>query len=133
MLFPRKSTRSSSKLTFLTFKSSGYTALYGSQRPPLGVVKAHIDTSMDLFECELAQNKQKSARRKGGGYFGRGRVHARYEKWWSGSSKQNVPGDREDREREKKEQEGEEAFYAFQKAEKRRKALLDLKNQTNIV
>ncbi|KAF9242079.1 ribosomal RNA-processing protein 7-domain-containing protein [Melanogaster broomeanus] len=110
-----------------------YMALYDSRRPPLDAVKAHADTSMDLFEFELAKTKQKSAYRKGeaivdedgftlvtrGGAYGQtlgGGVGVASKTFnASGSS------------RKKKEPKEKEAFYAFQKAEKQRNALLDLK------
>ncbi|KAF8125973.1 hypothetical protein EV363DRAFT_1434396 [Boletus edulis] len=42
-----------------------YAALYDAQRPPLDVVKVHVDTWMERFEFDLAKTKQKLAYRKG--------------------------------------------------------------------
>ncbi|KAF8130349.1 ribosomal RNA-processing protein 7-domain-containing protein [Boletus edulis] len=112
-----------------------YTALYDAQRPPLDVVKAHADTWMERFEFDLAKTKQKLAYRKGeaivdddgftlvtrGGAYGQtlgggvGVASKAFEKTSRTGSKK------------KKEPKEKETFYAFQKAEKQRKALLDLR------
>ncbi|KAF8447281.1 ribosomal RNA-processing protein 7-domain-containing protein [Boletus edulis BED1] len=112
-----------------------YAALYDAQRPPLDVVKAHADTWMERFEFDLARTKQKVAYRKGeaivdddgftlvtrGGAYGQtlgggvGVASKAFEKTSRTGSKK------------KKKPEEKETFYAFQKAEKQRKALLDLR------
>ncbi|KAI9574146.1 ribosomal RNA-processing protein 7-domain-containing protein [Boletus coccyginus] len=112
-----------------------YTALYDSQRPPLDVVKAHADTWMERFEFDLAKTKQKSAYRKGeaivdedgftlvtrGGAYGQslgggvGVASKAFGKTGRTASKK------------RKEPKEKETFYAFQRAEKQRKALLDLR------
>jgi ribosomal RNA-processing protein 7 len=109
-----------------------YTALYDSLRPPLDVVREHADTSMELYEYELARSKQKYSHRKGeavvdedgftlvtrGGAYGKtlGGGVGVANKTFDGSS-QNQHG------RKKKEGKEKDAFYAFQKAEKQRKGM----------
>ncbi|KAG6371930.1 ribosomal RNA-processing protein 7-domain-containing protein [Boletus reticuloceps] len=112
-----------------------YAALYDAQRPSLDVVKVHADTWMEWFEFDLAKTKQKLAYRKGeaivdndgftlvtrGGAYGQtlgggvGVASKAFEKTSRTGSKK------------KKEPKEKETFYAFQKAEKQRKALLDLR------
>ncbi|KIM76357.1 hypothetical protein PILCRDRAFT_826343 [Piloderma croceum F 1598] len=113
-----------------------YMALYDSLRPPLDAVREHADTSMELYEYELARSKQNSSHRKGeavvdedgftlvtrGGAYGKtlGGGVGVANKTFDGSSL-NKHG------RKKKEGKEKDAFYAFQKAEKQRKAIMDLK------
>ena len=107
-----------------------YIALYDSQRPPLDAVREHADTSMALYEYELARNKQKSSHRKGeaivdedgftlvtrGGAYGKtlGGGVGVASKTFDGSGQGNRP---------RKKGKEKEAFYAFQKAEKQRKGI----------
>ena len=110
-----------------------YRALYASLRPPLDVVREHADTSIELYEYQLAKEKQKSKYRKGeaivdedgftlvtrGGAYGKtlgggvGVASKRFQR--VGES-----GRYRTKKKEKKEKEG---FYAFQKAEKQRSGL----------
>jgi ribosomal RNA-processing protein 7 len=110
-----------------------YRALYASLRPPLDVVRDHADTSIELYEYQLAKEKQKSKYRKGeaiidedgftlvtrGGAYGKtlgggvGVASKRFQR--AGES-----GRYRTKKKEKKEKEG---FYAFQKAEKQRSGL----------
>lgn len=107
-----------------------YAALYDSLRPPLDIVREHADTSMELYEYELAKTKQKSKYRKGeaivdedgftlvtrGGAYGQtlgGGVGV-------ASKKFQETGQTRNRNKKKKPKE-KVAFYAFQKAEKQRK------------
>ncbi|EIW84677.1 hypothetical protein CONPUDRAFT_87266 [Coniophora puteana RWD-64-598 SS2] len=112
-----------------------YRALYTSLRPPLDAVRTHADSFMTLFEYNLAKAKQKSKYRKGeaivdedgftlvtrGGAYGTtlgggvGVASKQFEKEGRTAS------------RKKKEPKEKVAFYAFQKAEKQRKAIMDLK------
>lgn len=116
-----------------------YRALYASLRPPLDVVREHADTSIELYEYQLAKEKQKSKYLKGdaivdedgftlvtrGGAYGKtlgggvGVASKRFQR--AGES-----GRYRTKKKEKKEKEG---FYAFQKAEKQRSALMDLKKK----
>ena len=109
---------------------SHYRSLYDSLRPPLDSVKAHSDSSIALYEYELAKKKQKSKYRKGeaivdedgftlvtrGGAYGQtlgggvGVASKRFQR--SGQTTRN-----KNSKKEKKEKEG---FYAFHKAEKQR-------------
>ena len=110
---------------------SHYRSLYYSLRPPLDSVKAFSDSSIELYEYELAKKKQKSKYRKGeaivdddgftlvtrGGAYGQtlgggvGVASKRFQR--SGETTRN----KNSKKREKKEKEG---FYAFHKAEKQR-------------
>lgn len=115
---------------------SHYMAKYDNERPPLDAVKAHADSFMDRFEFDLSKSKQEAKYRKGeaivdedgftlvtrGGAYGQtlgGGVGVASKKFMltgqSGSRK------KKDKKKEK------DVFYAFQKAEKQRKAILDLK------
>ena len=109
---------------------SHYRSLYDSLRPPLDAVKAYSDTSIELYEYELAKKKQKSKYRKGeaivddegftlvtrGGAYGQtlgGGVSVASKRFQrSGETTRN-----KNTKKEKKEKEG---FYAFHKAEKQR-------------
>ncbi|KAH7891000.1 ribosomal RNA-processing protein 7-domain-containing protein [Phlebopus sp. FC_14] len=112
-----------------------YAALYDAQRPPLDIVKAHADSAMEIYEYEIAKAKQKSAYRKGeaivdedgftlvtrGGAYGQtlgGGVSVASKAFQAtghtGSKKKKEPKEKE-------------TFYAFQRAEKQRKAIMDLK------
>ena len=109
---------------------SHYRSLYDSLRPPLDSVKAHSDSSIELYEYELAKKKQKSKYRKGeaivdddgftlvtrGGAYGQtlgGGVSVASKRFQrSGETTRN-----RNSKKEKKEKEG---FYAFHKAEKQR-------------
>ena len=110
---------------------SHYRSLYNSLRPPLDAVKAHSDSSIQLYEYELAKKKQRSKYRKGeavvddegftlvtrGGAYGQtlgGGVSVASKRFQrSGETTRNK--------KEKKEKEG---FYAFHKAEKQRSGIL---------
>lgn len=110
-----------------------YLALYDSLRPPLDIVEEHADTYMELYDYELAKNRQKSRYKKGeaivdedgftlvkrGGAYGQtlgGGVHIATKKFQeTGETRAR------NKKKEKKEKEG---FYAFQKAEKQRKGLI---------
>ncbi|TFK43930.1 ribosomal RNA-processing protein 7-domain-containing protein [Crucibulum laeve] len=116
-----------------------YQALYESLRPPLDAVREHADTSINLYEYEVAKSKQKSKYRKGeaivdedgftlvtrGGAYGQtlgggvGVASKRFQQTGHTAKNRN-------RKKEKKEKEG---FYAFQKAEKQRQELMDLKTK----
>ena len=109
-----------------------YMALYDSLRPPLDAVREHADTSMELYEYEVAKGKQKSSHRKGevivdedgftlvtrGGAYGKtlGGGVGVASKTFDGSGQAN-------RGRKKKEGKEKDAFYAFQRAEKQRKGM----------
>ncbi|EKM79822.1 hypothetical protein AGABI1DRAFT_119894 [Agaricus bisporus var. burnettii JB137-S8] len=118
---------------------SHYISLYDSLRPPLDAVREHADTSIEVFEYELAKAKQKSQYRKGeavvdedgftlvtrGGAYGQtlgGGVAV-------ASKKFQQTGETRTRNNKKKEKREKETFYAFQKAEKQRKEILDLKRK----
>ncbi|KAF9461978.1 ribosomal RNA-processing protein 7-domain-containing protein [Collybia nuda] len=116
---------------------SHYMALYDSLRPPLDVVQAHADSTMELYEYELQKTKQKSKFRKGeaivdedgftlvtrGGAYGQtlgggvGVASKRFQQ--NGQTKRNRG--------KKKEAQEKEGFYGFQKAEKQRNKLMELK------
>ena len=109
---------------------SHYRSLYDSLRPPLDSVKAHSDSSIELYEYELARKKQKSKYRKGeaivdddgftlvtrGGAYGQtlgGGVSVASKRFQrSGETTRNKNS--------KKEKKKKEGFYAFHKAEKQR-------------
>ncbi|KAL4074058.1 ribosomal RNA-processing protein 7-domain-containing protein [Scleroderma citrinum] len=112
-----------------------YRALCGAQHPPLDIVKAHADSSVELYEFELAKSKRKSVYRKGeaivdedgftlvtrGGAYGQtvgGGVSVASKQFHStghtGSKKKKEPKEKA-------------SFYAFQKAEKQRKTIMNLK------
>ncbi|KAG2112402.1 ribosomal RNA-processing protein 7-domain-containing protein [Suillus clintonianus] len=114
---------------------SHYMAKYDAERPPLETVKAHADSFMERFEFDLLKNKQDSKYRKGeavvdedgftlvirGGAYGQtlgGGVSVASKKFMLTGQTGG---------RRKKEKKEKEAFYSFQKAEKQRKAMLDLK------
>ncbi|KAJ3561808.1 hypothetical protein NP233_g9971 [Leucocoprinus birnbaumii] len=107
-----------------------YLAIYDSLRPPLDVVQEHADTYVEVYEYELAKEKQKSQYKKGeaivdedgftlvtrGGAYGQtlgGGVSVASKKF-----QQTGETRTRNNKKEKKEKEG---FYAFQKAEKQRK------------
>ncbi|KAL4267393.1 RRP7 family protein [Pleurotus pulmonarius] len=115
-----------------------YIQLYSSLRPPLDVVRAHADSSIDLYEFEVAKSRQNSKYKKGeaivdddgftlvtrGGAYGKtlgGGVGV--------ASKQFTAGGGGRMRKQKKESKEKESFYAFQKAEKQRKELMDLKQR----
>ena len=111
---------------------SHYRSLYNSLRPPLDSVKAHADSSIELYEYELAKKKQKSKYRKGeaivdedgftlvtrGGAYGQtlgggvGVASKRFQR--SGETTRN---------RNSKKEKEKEGFYAFHKAEKQRSGI----------
>ena len=111
---------------------SHYRAFYDSLRPPLDSVKAHADSSIELYEYEFAKKKQKSKYRKGeaivdedgftlvtrGGAYGQtlgggiAVASKRFQRY--GETTKNP---------KKKEKKEKEAFYAFQKAEKQRSGI----------
>ena len=112
---------------------SHYRSLYDSLRPPLDSVKAHSDSSIELYEYELAKKKQKSKYRKGeaivddegftlvtrGGAYGQtlgGGVSVASKRFQrSGETTRNRNS--------KKEKKEKEDFYAFHKAEKQRSGI----------
>ncbi|PPQ78911.1 hypothetical protein CVT25_002371 [Psilocybe cyanescens] len=118
---------------------SHYRALYDALRPPLDAVRAFADSSIEVYEYELAKSRQKSKYRKGeaivdddgftlvtrGGAYGKtlgggvGVASKTFQR--SGESARN-----RHHKKEKKEKEG---FYAFQKAEKQRSGLIELKRK----
>ncbi|KIJ59181.1 hypothetical protein HYDPIDRAFT_177909 [Hydnomerulius pinastri MD-312] len=112
-----------------------YAALYDSRRPPLDAVKAHADSSMDLFEFELAKSKQQSAYRKGEAIIDedgftlvtRGGAYGQTLGGGVGVANKRFQATGRTGSRKKKEPKEKETFYAFQKAEKQRKAVMDLK------
>ena len=119
---------------------SHYRSLYDSLRPPLDSVKAHSDSSIELYEYELAKKKRKSKYRKGeaivddegftlvtrGGAYGQtlgGGVSVASKRFQrSGETTRNRKS-----KKEKKEKEG---FYAFHKAEKQRSGNFSLSHST---
>jgi len=111
-----------------------YLALYDSLRPPLDIVEEHADTYMELYDYELAKNRQKSQYKKGeaivdedgftlvkrGGAYGQtlgGGVRVATKKF-------QETGETRARNNKKKEKKEKEGFYAFQKAEKQRKGMI---------
>ncbi|KAG1765975.1 ribosomal RNA-processing protein 7-domain-containing protein [Suillus placidus] len=115
---------------------SHYLAKYDNERPPLDTVRAHADSFMERFEFDLSKSKQEAKYRKGeaimdedgftlvtrGGAYGQtlgGGVGVASKKFMlTGKT-----GSRRKKEKKKE----KDVFYAFQKAEKQRKAMLDLK------
>jgi ribosomal RNA-processing protein 7 len=106
-----------------------YEALYESLRPPLDTVREYADSSIALYEFELAKSKQKSKYRKGeaivdedgftlvtrGGAYGKtpgGGVRVASKKF------QQMGREESGQTKKAKEKEG---FYSFQKAEKQRR------------
>ena len=102
-----------------------YIALYDSLRPPLDAVRDFADSSIALYEYELAKKKRKSKYRKGeaivdedgftlvtrGGAYGQtlgGGVRVATKKFQQGAAT-------------KKEAKEKTGFYSFQRAEKQRK------------
>ncbi|KAF8906730.1 ribosomal RNA-processing protein 7-domain-containing protein [Gymnopilus junonius] len=118
-----------------------YRALYESLRPPLDAVQAFTDSTIEVYEYELAKKKQKSKYRRGealvdedgftlvtrGGAYGKtlgggvGVASKRFQR-----SGQTQTARNRSHKKEKKEKEG---FYGFQKAEQQRSALLELKRK----
>ncbi|KAG2742139.1 hypothetical protein P692DRAFT_20859168, partial [Suillus brevipes Sb2] len=115
---------------------SHYMAKYDNERPPLDAVRAHADSFMERFEFDLSKSKQEAKYKKGeaivdedgftlvtrGGAYGQtlgGGVGVASRKFMlTGKT-----GSRRKKEKKKE----KDVFYAFQKAEKQRKAILDLK------
>ncbi|KAF7971719.1 hypothetical protein HWV62_20085 [Athelia sp. TMB] len=116
-----------------------YLAQHAALRPPLDAVREHADTYMALFEHNLALSKHAQGKyKKGeaivdedgftlvtrGGAYGKtlgggvGVASKKFDPTRSGGG---------NRGRKKKEGKEKEEFYAFQKAEKQRKAIMDLK------
>ncbi|RDB19807.1 Ribosomal RNA-processing protein 7 A [Hypsizygus marmoreus] len=116
-----------------------YSLQYTSLRPPLDAVRTHADTSIAVYEYELAKMKQASRYRKGeavvdeegftlvtrGGAYGKtlgggvGVASKRFQK--SGQTTKRSRGTKEGKEKKD--------FYAFQKAEKQRSELMNLKKR----
>lgn len=109
-----------------------YTALHDSRRPSLDVVRLHADSSIELFDYELAKRKQKSQYHKGeaivdedgftlvtrGGAYGKtlgGGVGVASKKFQSTGATDSL---------KKKKPKEKEMFYAFQHNEKRRSGML---------
>ena len=108
-----------------------YMALYDTLRPPLDTIREHADTSIELYDYELAKRKQKSKYRKGeaivdedgftlvtrGGAYGQtlgGGVRVASKRFHqSGKAQRNRTKKKEPREKG--------GFYAFQRAERQRK------------
>ncbi|KAG1733134.1 ribosomal RNA-processing protein 7-domain-containing protein [Suillus lakei] len=117
---------------------SHYMAKYDAERPPLDTIRAHADSFMERFEFDLSKSKQEAKYRKGeaivdedgftlvtrGGAYGQtlgGGVGVASKKFMlTGKA-----GSR--RKKDNKKEKEKEVFYAFQKAEKQRKAMLDLR------
>ncbi|KAF5392653.1 hypothetical protein D9757_001072 [Collybiopsis confluens] len=114
-----------------------YLALYDSLRPPLDAVRQHADSSMDLYEFELAKSKRQASKyKKGeaivdedgftlvtrGGAYGQtvgGGVAVATKRF-------QETGETSERKRKRSKKE-KTSFYAFQKAEKQRNELLQMK------
>lgn len=111
-----------------------YIQLYSSLRPPLDVVRAHADSSIDLYEFELAKSRQNSKYKKGeaivdddgftlvtrGGAYGKtlgGGVGVASKQFTATAGRGGSGRMR----KQKKDPKEKESFYAFQKAEKQRK------------
>ncbi|PPQ75851.1 hypothetical protein CVT24_000609 [Panaeolus cyanescens] len=126
---PRSWPTSSEELSGL----SHYRALYDGLRPPLDSIKAYVDSSIELYDYEVAKKKQKSKYKKGeaivdedgftlvtrGGAYGKtlgGGVAV-------ASKRFQRSGESGGRNRNKKEKKEKEGFYAFQKAEKQRSGM----------
>lgn len=114
---------------------SHYMTKYDNERPPLDTIRAHADSFMERFEFDLSKSKQEAKYRKGeaimdedgftlvtrGGAYGQtlgGGVGVASKKFMLTGKTGS---------RRKKEKKEKDVFYAFQKAEKQRKAMLDLK------
>jgi ribosomal RNA-processing protein 7 len=112
-----------------------YLSLYDSLRPPLDVVQEHADKYIEVYEYELAKEKQKSKYKIGeaivdedgftlvtrGGSYGQtlgGGVSVASKKFQQTGQTRT----RNNKRKDKKEKEG---FYAFQKAEKQRKGTVE--------
>ncbi|VDB89987.1 unnamed protein product [Peniophora sp. CBMAI 1063] len=125
-----------------------YTTLYDALRPPLDVVLAHANTSVELFDYQQAEKKRafqrESKYRKGeaivdedgftlvtrGGAYGKavgGGVGVASKKFTLARGRKAAHG--EGRKRKHKDEKEKDAFYAFQVHEKKRKALMDLKEK----
>jgi len=133
---------------------SHYASQYDSLRPPLDLVKAHVDTWMELFEYEQQEKKRKllqdqeSKFKKGeaivdedgftlvtrGGAYGQtvgGGVAVASKKFQKEVSKgrEGGGGGKRNRKNKKKDPKEKDSFYAFQVHEKKRKELIDLKQK----
>ncbi|KAI0065870.1 hypothetical protein BV25DRAFT_1905938 [Artomyces pyxidatus] len=129
-----------------------YTALYDSLRPPLDAVREHADTSIGLYDHELAARKRALQRgskyRKGeaivdedgftlvtrGGAYGQavgGGVGVASKKFLKEHGGRKGGNAKESGSRRTRKKEGKEkaAFYAFQVHEKKRNELLNLKKK----
>ncbi|KDQ15379.1 hypothetical protein BOTBODRAFT_158191 [Botryobasidium botryosum FD-172 SS1] len=112
-----------------------YLALHAALHPPLTAVRAHADTSVELYEYNLAKNKVASKYKKGeaivdedgftlvtrGGAYGKtlgGGVGV--------ASKKFDPSAQEKKKKNKKEK---ERFYTFQLREKKRQEFMDLRQK----
>ncbi|KAI6028857.1 ribosomal RNA-processing protein 7-domain-containing protein [Pisolithus orientalis] len=112
-----------------------YRALYDEQRPPLDIVKAHADTAMELYEFELAKSRRQSAYRKGEAIVDedgftlvtRGGAYGKTLGGGVGVANKQFQATGKTGSKKKKESKEKVSFYAFQKAEKQRKAIMDLK------
>jgi ribosomal RNA-processing protein 7 len=108
-----------------------YLALYNSLRPPLDAVREHADTSMELYEYELARSKQNSSYRKGEAVVDedgftlvtRGGAYGKTLGGGVGVANKTFDGSSQNKHGRKKEGKEKETFYAFQKAEKQRKGM----------
>lgn len=122
------------------FGIAHYAALYDALRPPLDVVLAHANTSVELFDYEQAEKKRtiqrESKYRKGeaivdedgftlvtrGGAYGKavgGGVGVASKKFMLARGRKGAQG--EGRKRKHKDEKQKDAFYAFQVHEKKRK------------
>ncbi|KAF5322933.1 hypothetical protein D9619_000256 [Psilocybe cf. subviscida] len=116
-----------------------YQALYDSLRPPLDAVKAFADSSIEVYEYELAKARQKSKYRKGEAIvdedgFTLVTRQGAYGKTLGGgvgvaSKRFQRSGETARHRSNKKEKKEKEGFYAFQKAEKQRSGLIELKRK----
>lgn len=106
-----------------------YRALYDAQRPPLDIVKAHADSSMELYEFELAKSRRKAAYRKGEAVMDedgftlvtRGGAYGKTLGGGAGVASKQFQSTGRTGSKKKKEPKEKASFYAFQKAEKQRK------------
>ncbi|KAF9527973.1 ribosomal RNA-processing protein 7-domain-containing protein, partial [Crepidotus variabilis] len=130
--------QSTSKSTEEPIGLAHYRAVYASLRPSLESVQAFADSSMEVYEYNLAKDKQKSKYKKGeaivdedgftlvtrGGAYGKtlgGGVGVASKKFQrsAGQSRTRNRGDKK----------AKDGFYAFQKAEKQRSELMELKRK----
>jgi ribosomal RNA-processing protein 7 len=120
-----------------------YHALYDSLRPPLDAVKAFADSSIEVYEYELAKTRQTSKYRKGEAIvdedgFTLVTRQGAYGKTLGGgvgvaSKRFQRSGETARHRSSKKEKKEKEGFYAFQKAEKQRSGVYRLEDASKCV